>query len=311
MGTEPPTLAGSHDQTSDDGLLCPACGYDLRGSMDVDRCPECGLAIDRASLRTSGFPWAHRRKIGRVRAYLRTVWYVAMGSGQSANELAKPQDPADARAFRRATATLLAVVFLTAFAAVVVDEGGLLFLTPQPMGGRMMQVTILQGYELDLAVPWGAGATRWPIIPICLVLLAIYLTGAQRLLFRLSSFPAVHRQRASAVALYAAAPLALLLPAIVLLLGHVPLRWVLDRAGLSHDLLLLVPLASSVFVLLALLATLGRAGQWVARARHAGWVTACWGAAQLLGLWLLGILIILGFFPWAVGFLWIVFDSLR
>lgn len=311
MGTEPPTLAGSHDQTSDDGLLCPACGYDLRGSMDVDRCPECGLAIDRASLRTSGFPWAHRRKIGRVRAYLRTVWYVAMGSGQSANELAKPQDPADARAFRRVTATLLALVFLTAFAAVVVEEGGLLFLTPQPLDILFQRAALVQGAMLDITVPWGAGATRWPIVPICLILLAIYLTGAQRLLFRLSSFPAVHRQRTSAVALYAAAPLALLLPAIVLLLGHVPLRWILDRARLSRELLLLLPLTSSVLVLLALLGTFGRTGQWVARAQHAGWVTACWGAAQLLGLWLLGLLTVLGFFPWAVGFLWIVFDSLR
>ena len=73
------------DVAEDTLLFCPACGYDLRGS-DGNRCPECGLAIDRESLRVRGFPWAHRREVGRVRAYVRMVWQVLVGSRTLAYE---------------------------------------------------------------------------------------------------------------------------------------------------------------------------------------------------------------------------------
>ena len=53
--------------------ICPACGYDLRATTS-DHCSECGLAIDRDALQQSAIPWAHRRQIGRVRAYLKTLW---------------------------------------------------------------------------------------------------------------------------------------------------------------------------------------------------------------------------------------------
>ena len=35
---DPPTL-----------LLCPACGYDLRGIEASEQCPEFGTAIDRSA----------------------------------------------------------------------------------------------------------------------------------------------------------------------------------------------------------------------------------------------------------------------
>src|SRR4051794_13275118 len=67
------------DAPSDPGrsLLCPGCGYDLRGTIG-GRCSECGLEIDRAALERSGFPWAHRASLGRVRAFLKTVWLVTV-----------------------------------------------------------------------------------------------------------------------------------------------------------------------------------------------------------------------------------------
>ncbi len=33
-------------------LLCRTCGYDLRGSLEAGRCPECGLTFDAAKMQT-------------------------------------------------------------------------------------------------------------------------------------------------------------------------------------------------------------------------------------------------------------------
>src|SRR5215217_6169902 len=107
MSVNPMSL--TETDTADETILyCPACGYDLRASMD-GRCNECGLVIDRASLRVSAFPWAHRTEMGRVRAYVRTVWLVLINSRSLAYEAAKPQEPADARSFARVTGIVLAI----------------------------------------------------------------------------------------------------------------------------------------------------------------------------------------------------------
>ena len=51
------------------GMFCPVCEYDLRS---VGRCPECGTEIAERGV-ASQIPWLHRRQIGRVNAYVRTV----------------------------------------------------------------------------------------------------------------------------------------------------------------------------------------------------------------------------------------------
>ena len=53
-------------------VFCGQCGYNLRAST-AERCPECGVAIDRATLSGSTLPWRYRRYHGRWRAYWRTV----------------------------------------------------------------------------------------------------------------------------------------------------------------------------------------------------------------------------------------------
>src|SRR5688500_10823675 len=87
-------------------LPCPACGYDLRGAP-ATRCPECGLQVDADLLRVSGIPWTHRRTMGRVRAYLRTLRLMTFGGEAVALEPARPQDPRDARSFHAVQGTLL------------------------------------------------------------------------------------------------------------------------------------------------------------------------------------------------------------
>jgi predicted RNA-binding Zn-ribbon protein involved in translation (DUF1610 family) len=70
-------------------LICPECGYDLR-SINSQRCPECGLAIDRATMSVSHLPWSHRQSIGRVRAYWRTNVLVILRPKRLAEEIARP-----------------------------------------------------------------------------------------------------------------------------------------------------------------------------------------------------------------------------
>src|SRR5690349_3794443 len=113
-------------------VFCPACGYDLR-AKPAGPCPECGHVPDPEALRISGIPWAHRRRIGRVRAYLRTVRLVTFGGPALALEHARPQEPADARAFHRVHASLVAVMFLALLAlAIASTRYGWAILAVQP-----------------------------------------------------------------------------------------------------------------------------------------------------------------------------------
>src|SRR5687768_8381884 len=78
--------------TTERSVLCPACGYDLRGATE-DRCSECGLVVDLASLQHSEIPWAYRRQIGWGRAFFKTVWMITSDVKSLRHEAAKPQSP--------------------------------------------------------------------------------------------------------------------------------------------------------------------------------------------------------------------------
>lgn len=81
-------------------IYCPDCGYDLR-QIASDRCPECGLVVDRSTLGESVIPWVHRKKIGRVRAFWRTVEMVSLRSEKLVREMNCPARLADAVKFRQ------------------------------------------------------------------------------------------------------------------------------------------------------------------------------------------------------------------
>jgi hypothetical protein len=89
---------------------CFRCGYDLRGTAAVDgvrRCPECGT-VCRGRV-YSRIPWVHRRHLGVVRAYLRTISFVLLRPGEMARESWIGES--DARGFHRLS--LLVVTVLT------------------------------------------------------------------------------------------------------------------------------------------------------------------------------------------------------
>lgn len=302
--------AASSTIIANESLPCPHCGYDLRGTV-ADRCSECGQPFDRSTLSTSAIPWAHRRQIGRVWAYLKTVWLVTVGRRTLAYEPSRPQDPGDARSFRRVTAAIIAIPLLSVFFAAAIAEGGLAYIAWQPelplgLGGGGQ----LPGFLIDVLVPWSAGATLWPVLPICLILLSIQLAGVQRAIFRVTGADAAHRQRAWAVASYAAGPMALLLPAILCILTAPLLEWWLGPDVLPTATLSLA-LAGGALGLLAVVGTLVRSGQWLVRASCCSGGRAVLACVELLLLWLLSAFVFLGLLPACVGFLWIVIDSFR
>ncbi|MCP4251012.1 MAG: hypothetical protein GY778_28575 [bacterium] len=59
----------------DPNLLCPQCGYNLRG-IPEDRCPECGFGYDRAAIRSI----ASAENWERDRRYCRTICWSALAA---------------------------------------------------------------------------------------------------------------------------------------------------------------------------------------------------------------------------------------
>jgi hypothetical protein len=299
-------------------VFCPACGYDLRGAP-LARCPECGVQTDPDALRVSNIPWAHRWQVGPVRAFLRTVRLTTFGGPELSLEPARPQEPRDARAFHRVAASVVAAALLGLLAVALWAFGDdvLLLAIEPPSNNPFVRARDLPPWTDDLTVPWSAGAVLTPVLPLCLILLAFHLTGAQRVVFRLPTSTSIdRRRRARALSAYAAAPLTLLAPTALCVAGAV---WVERQArpnfgDPTHPLRPVViglSLAAAAVTLLALTATLIRTGRWLARTRHCGVARAAAGAAELLAWWAAGLVVYLGLVPWLTGFLWIVIDSLR
>lgn len=296
-------------QPSTTALLCPACGYDLRGS-DSLRCPECGLEINRNALQTSAIPWAHRKSIGRARAYLKTVWQITRGSSALVHEAAKPQDPRDGAAFIRVTGALLAVLLLAMMIVLARETEAVRYPLLDPMRDLSFSTIRPPGWVLDVAVPWAAGVTLWPLAVVCLILFAFHVAGVQRTVFRSSD--RAQRERAVALAAYTTAPLVLLVPAFALVVAAGYLfSSELDREAVFRWVSVFLGAVGLFFVPASIILTLWRVGRWFARVRHCGLGRATLAVAELLGLWIAGLFVILGVFPWCAGFGWIVIDSFR
>jgi len=167
-----------------EGILCPQCGYDLRGSTSP-RCSECGhdLAVLRAT--ESQIPWVHRRQIGRARAYWRTAWRVTLHNRQFCAEVARPVGYADAQRFRWVTVAL-------AYVAILASQLAYLFSVDDPFE------------PVD--------TVEWLLIPgeVGLLLALAALTGVPSYLFHPRRAPLAVQNRAVALSYYACGPLVLL-----------------------------------------------------------------------------------------------------
>jgi hypothetical protein len=288
-------------------LLCPTCGYDLRGT-ESGRCSECGTPVDVDAARASAIPWVRRRALGPARAYLLTVWRVTLGDQRLAQEAIRSHDLHAARAFRAITAALLGLVFVGIFIAVVVLAEGFVFLAVPPEAAFWPGATGEPAkWMYDFLVPWSAGATLPPVLPAILVAAAFHLTGAHRALFRAKGDNPGEQQQAEALACYAAAPvLWLVVPACLALALALVLtpdaadQW---RTWISGTVFCLVALALGVSML--------RIVQWAARVRRRGAEWALLDVPHLLARWAFGLTLLFGAVPWCVGFFWIIIDSFR
>ncbi|MDB5298152.1 MAG: hypothetical protein JWO31_4135 [Phycisphaerales bacterium] len=289
--------------------------------MVGDRCPECGQVIDREALRVSSVPWAHRRELGRVRAYLSTARQIAWDAKALRHEAAKPQDPQDAAAFHRVTGTILTVTALASFAAVWISAGGYGGIAPPRLPPGAMANGAPPGWVQDLIAPWSAGATLPLVLPACLAGMAFHLAGVQRTVFRgpwtAAAGPSIGVRRRSAVALasYLSAPL-LLLPIAVAVVAAVPFAASVAPAKAARLLdqpkvMGFVGVAAAGLVFAAVLGTLVRVGVWVARTTRGGPAAVARGVGELVVLWLLGGAAWLVVLPWCVGLAWVLIDALR
>ena len=183
-------------------LFCPDCGYDLQG-ITSERCPECGIVIDREALARSQIPWSHRRQIGWWRAYWRTLKLVIFKSRILASEVARPVSYRDAQLFRLVTILLaiapvlvvIAVWWMTAEdrdRAGVADDWMSLIWHPASSWYPAEEVG---GWIILLAMLGAIGAL-------------LTLTGVQSYFFHPRSLPVIWQNRAVALSYYTCAPVA-------------------------------------------------------------------------------------------------------
>lgn len=176
-------------------LNCLDCGYDLR-NIESERCPECGSAIDRSMLGQSIIPWIHRRRIGRLRAFWRTVNLVTFRPRVFAREMNCPARQSDALRFRW-------MVVAHAFVPVLV----LLFPLCRGIYYELWNSSFW--VSNDMAGIWWQGL----ILLACLVgaVLGLFaVTGAASYFFHPKTLNNVQQNRAIVLSYYSCAPLAYL-----------------------------------------------------------------------------------------------------
>lgn len=196
-------------ETSDDTeaieLRCPACDYDLR-ALSGDRCPECGLLVDRQRLSVSRIPWIHRAQISRVRAYWGTVMLAWRHPFALAQNVAMPLELQDAKRFQRVTVFLAYFPLLVLGAVALIANNNTRFdlfdLTHGPQN---------TGYILQLLL--------YVVIAISGWLFLLTATGVASYFFHPKSLSVSRQNRAIAISYYACAPLSTLVLTLLLLGG--------------------------------------------------------------------------------------------
>ena len=322
LETAPPPAdsppAAAIDDTPE--LFCPQCGYSLRGIEAAARCPECGLEIDRVGFAKSRIPWAYRRHIGRLVAYWRTVWLATLRPGQLAAEAAKPVGYGDAQRFRLVTSAIAAAPLAGMLVGLMFGYGsaGFLNVSAPALLANLMYGGTAPGRPhavlLNLLIPWEAGATLPPVMPLALFLAASMVSGVASYWFHPRGLPVVRQNRAIALSHYACAPLFFLpLPACSLALVALLQAIALDDPGRKG----FGPLIT-IFTVAGSTGLVAVAGLFVRstlvllrRTTQSSPARVAAAAVSLPVLWAACAALALVALPWVVGFIRLVITSLR
>jgi hypothetical protein len=311
MSTVP--IPPNHD-AADLDLLCPTCGYNLRGTAS-DRCPECGSPIDRANLSTSIIPWINRHAIGGWRAYWRTVWLVLRNPSRVGREVGKPITFGGTAGFRRATVLVLsALLALTAGGTYLAARAELADMVQFWNANWLYGVDASMMRRLDLLLPTATGWLVWPLIPLYVWLFLQGMVGVSGYWFHPASISTAHQNRALALSNLAAAPLVLLPVSCVIVLLTLG---VMSGANYTRTGYAFQALALAAMVTAAVLGAWAIWMFWWGTLRLLRTATAASTGRQvaagiLLPLsWLAIALLTLVALPWTVGFSSLVAASFR
>lgn len=168
-------------------LFCPACGYNLRGCIS-ERCPECGKAYDISTLSASRIPWTNRQQIGRLRAFIRTIWIATAHPGQIADSLQAELALRDGRLFLVICMAPIAILLFGLLMTVARTQA---ILDSMSRWGGSMGAE----WPVDLLYPVHRGLSLWPAC-VCIAIglsLSLGLMPARVALF--GGYPEPVRQR--------------------------------------------------------------------------------------------------------------------
>ncbi|HEY2587863.1 MAG TPA: hypothetical protein VGI81_19120 [Tepidisphaeraceae bacterium] len=148
----------------------------------------------------SRIPWAHRKSIGRWRAYWRTNLMVIFRIERLADEIARPVSFADAQRFRHVTV-------LVAWLTVLAWRGSLSIAHRERLFDELRDPGSHFGWWLQALVVASALFAAW--------LALLMMSGVGSYFFHPRGLPVIQQNRGIALSYYTCAPLALLwLPAL-------------------------------------------------------------------------------------------------
>jgi hypothetical protein len=277
-------------------MHCPHCGYDLR-HIDSERCPECGEAIDRSRLGQSIIPWLHRARIGRYRAFWRTVNLVSLRPARLGREMNVPANLPDAQRFRW-------MVVLHAFVPVVIA------LFPLARGFY---------YNSLARLFWVANDPVGSIVQSLIVLAALAavaiglfaVTGVAGHFFHPKTLSPTQQTRAVVLSYYAAAPLAYLPITVVLVFAAAIFADKMPRTRMPVLIVAAVALAGIAVMIIQLIVMLRSPLVLLERATHRGIERQIIAGVMLPFLWVITFALFVVVIPGTLMVLSLILFSFR